>query len=210
MKRAVFIVLLTFGLLMGIASISWGYGVFGPTDLMYTPTASSLDMGTLGIAVDVSEDESTYFNFDYGLAEDLEVGIVILTDPDSGNRIRFRGKYSILHEDRNTPGLAVGIEDLGSERPFSPFLVLSKAFPNSGIQGHIGVGDGNFQGIFGGLGVTFAGGSGKTAKHTELFLEFDSHRINTGAKLGIGANTEINFGMTDLENWMAGVTYIVK
>jgi hypothetical protein len=209
MKKSIFIGLLTMTLLLGTASVSWGYGVFGATDLMYTPTANSLDAGSLGISVDLSEGDIGYFNFDYGLFSDLEMGIVILTNPRN-NIIRFRGKFKILQEDRDNPGLALGIEDLGSESNSSPYLVLSKAFPGSKIHGHIGVGGGNFDGIFGGISVFFTNGSSKSVKQAELFLEADSWRTNAGAKLKIASNTKINFAMTDLENWMAGVTFLVN
>ncbi|HEX3045426.1 MAG TPA: YjbH domain-containing protein [Bacillota bacterium] len=208
-KRSIFIGLLACILLLGTATVSWGYGVFGSTDLMYTPTANSLDAGSLGISVNLSEGDLGYFNFDYGLFSDLEMGMVILTNPVD-NTIRFRGKYTILQEARNSPGLSIGIENIGSESNISPYLVLSKAFPGSKIHGHIGVGGGNFHGIFGGLAVVFTNGSSRSVKKAELFLEADSWGTNVGAKLGIGSNTKINFGMTDLENWMAGVTFVVN
>ncbi|MCL6590299.1 MAG: YjbH domain-containing protein [Firmicutes bacterium] len=211
MKRSVFICLLTLGLLLGTATVSWGCGVFGPTDLMYTPTANSLEAGSLGISVNLCKEDTGYFNFDYGLFSDLEIGILIRAYPEY-NVIRFRGKFNVLQEDRDTPGLALGIEDLGSESPVSPYLVLSKAFPNSDIKGHIGVGGGEFHGIFGGLEIAFANSPrrNKSVKEVELFLEFDSDRTNAGAKLGIGANTKINFALTDLKHWMAGVTFLAN
>ncbi|HEX3043647.1 MAG TPA: YjbH domain-containing protein, partial [Bacillota bacterium] len=151
MKRSMLIVFLACILLLGTASVSWGYGVFGKTDLTFTPTAKSLATGSLGVAINWSEGNLGYFNFDYGLVPDLEAGLVVLTNPVD-NTVRFRAKYSILHEDYDSPALAIGVEDLGSNSNLSPYLVLSKSFPKSGVYGSIGVGGGNFNGIFGGLG----------------------------------------------------------
>lgn len=211
MKRSILIIFLAFTLLLGTASVSWGYGVFGKTDMTFTPTAKSLAAGALGVAVNWGEGNLGYFNFDYGLVQDLEAGIVVLTNPVD-NTVRFRAKYSILREDYDSPALAIGVEDLGSESNISPYIVLSKSFPKSGFYGSIGVGGGNFNGLFGGLGVIFSSGSSKGSgiKQTELFLEADSYGINAGAKLGIGSNTKINFAMTDLEQWMAGVTFLIN
>ncbi|HEX3045427.1 MAG TPA: hypothetical protein VHY08_11780, partial [Bacillota bacterium] len=105
---------------------------------------------------------------------------------------------------------AIGVEDLGSNSNLSPYLVLSKSFPKSGVYGSIGVGGGNFNGIFGGLGIVFSNGSKGSFKQTELFLEADSYGMNVGAKLGISSNTKINFSMTDLEHWMAGLTFLIN
>ncbi|MCL6590300.1 MAG: YjbH domain-containing protein [Firmicutes bacterium] len=210
MKRSILTVLLAGILLLGTAKASWGYGVFGKTDLTFTPTAKSLATGSLGVAINWSEGDLGYFNFDYGLLPDLEAGLVILTNP-ADNTVRFRAKYTILHEDYDSPALAIGVEDLGSDSNLSPYIVLSKSFPKSGFYGNIGVGGGNFNGIFGGLGVIFPGSSKRSGvRQTELFLEADSYGLNAGAKLGIGSNTRINFSMTNLEQWMAGVTFLIN
>ncbi len=209
MKRS-FALVLVLGLLFGISGIAMGYGVFEETDLMTIPTPSTLNQGVLGIAANFTEGNLFYLNCDIGIVPDLEAGIAIFNYPND-TYVSFRGKLRILREDEDNPGLAVGIQDMGRGN-LSPYITLSKSFSSAGVRGYIGVGGGNFDGIFGGISKEFVPSrkSGSALKSTVLFLEADSHNLNVGARFAIGSQTKINFGLIDMRNWMVGVTFIVK
>jgi hypothetical protein len=209
MKRLMVLVLV-FGLLFGISTVSLGYGIFEATDLMTTPTANTLRQGVLGVAANFAEGNSFFLNCDFGLIQDLEVGVSVFNYPGD-TYVSLRGKLRIIREDSNTPALAVGIQDLGKNGTISPYLTVSKSFSDVGIRGYIGVGGGNFDGIFGGLSKEFiTSGKGSHLRALELFLEADSHNMNVGAKFAIGPQAKINFGLVDMKDWILGATFLVK
>jgi hypothetical protein len=211
MMKKMFTLVFALGFLLGISSIVMAYGVFEETDLMTIPTATTLHQGVLGIAANFAEGNFVFLNCDLGLAPDLEVGIAVFNYPND-TYVSFRGKFQILREDSDTPALAVGVQDLGRSGNISPYITLSKGFTNVGVRGYIGVGGGNFGGIFGGLSKEFITSrkNGSHLRGMELFIEADSHNLNVGAKFALSTQTKINFGLIDMKTWMIGATFTVK
>lgn len=209
MKRFMVLVLAT-GLLFGVSTVSSGYGVFEATDLMTTPTANTLRQGVLGVAANFAEGNLFFLNCDLGLVQDLEAGVSVFRYPGE-TYVSFRGKFRIIRETADTPAMAVGVQDLGSNGVVSPYLTISKSFSDVGIRGYIGIGGGNFDGIFGGISKEFVTSPKKgSLRAVELFLEADSHNLNAGAKLAIGSQARINFGLVDMRNWILGATFVMK
>jgi hypothetical protein len=204
------VLVIIFGMLFGLSTVSFGYGVFEATDLMTTPTANTLHQGVLGIAANFAEGNLFFLNCDLGLVPDLEAGVSVFNYPGD-TYISFRGKFRIIRETADTPALAVGVQDLGSNGVVSPYLTVSKSFSDVGIRGYIGVGGGNFDGLFGGISKEFITSQRKDQlRAVELFLEADSHNMNVGAKFAIGPQARINFGLVDMRNWILGATFVVK
>lgn len=208
--RRVLLVVLCVSLLLAVATVAMGAGVLGETDLMFTPTTSTLSPNNLGIAVNFLEGDNSFFNFDFGLAKDLELGLAAYNYPGK-TELTVRGKYRLLREHGEYPGLAIGIQDLGTDN-VSPYIVLSKTFTEAGIVGYLGAGGGSYNGIFGGINKAFYldRSSGSQLNRIDLYLEADTHGLNIGTKLGIGTQTKINFGLVDMDNWMLGVTFLIK
>ena len=207
--RRVFLLVFGLGLLFAVTTVSMGAGVLGGTDLMITPTTSTLSPNNLGIAVNFLEGDNSYFNFDFGLAKDLELGLAAYNYPNE-TKLTVRGKFKLLQEHGDTPGLAIGIQDLGQDI-ISPYLVLSKNFSEAGIDGYIGVGGGDYDGIFGGINKAFIlDHTSSQLNRVDLYLEADTHGLNIGTKLGIGSQTKINFGLVNMDQWMLGVTFLIK
>lgn len=221
MIRTRFLTLLTvIGLLLLPTGAALGYGVFGPTDLMSTPSTMTLSPNSAGFALNFVEGDVTCFNLDYGLIPGLEVGLSVVDYDQDGPGWRYdetfitlRGKYRLLRETASAPALAVGIQDIGEEHiDVSPYLVISKNLgPDLNVDGYLGVGGGEIDGIFGGLSKTFkispAQRGNNNLSTIQLILEFDSNDLNLASKFQIGSNTSINFGFYDLENWVLGITY---
>lgn len=205
MKRIMFWLFLTLTMLFSVSTVAMGVGVFGSTDLMITPTTATLNPSNMGVAINFSEGEVSYFNFDYGLARDLEIGLAVLNFYNE-TELTIRGKYQLLHETGDYPGLAIGVQDLGMDN-VSPYLVVSKRIPDIGVTGYLGAGGGGFDGIFGGINKTFNMRGGSQLSQLDLFLEADSYGLNIGTKLGIGSRTKINFGLVDMEYWMLGAAF---
>ncbi|MGE5605880.1 MAG: YjbH domain-containing protein [Bacteroidota bacterium] len=208
------------GLLLTLGGAALGYGVFGATDLMITPSTATLNPNSAGFALDFAEGDVTFFNLDFGLIPDLEIGLSVMdvdddrpwSDADE-TFITLRGKYRLLSETASAPALAIGIQDIGEEElDVSPYLVISKNLgPDLDVDGYLGVGGGQIDGIFGGLSKTFnispAQRGGNNLSKIQLILEFDSDNMNFASKFHIGPRTKINFGFYDMENWVMGITY---
>ena len=210
MMRRFFSFILTGILLAGFASVAWGAGVFGWTDLMYTPTPATLKPGVLGLGVNFHEGGFSYFNFDFGVIQNMEFGVTAFNYPDDTD-VTLRGKYQVLHENKSNPGITVGIEDLGRD-DISPYVTLTKGF-DEGMRGYLGVGGGSFDGLFGGFSKTFSLAKSSSAdqlSQVQLFLEADSIGLNIGTKLQLGATTRINFGLEDMDRWVMGVTFLIQ
>ncbi|MGE5581337.1 MAG: hypothetical protein ACM3X9_02240 [Bacillota bacterium] len=212
MERRLFCLGLAAVLLLTMATMTMGIGVLGGTDLMYAPATDTLNPNNLGIAVNFREGSLSYFNFDFGLAQDLELGLAAFNYPHE-TKLSIRGKYRLLREHGESPGLAIGIQDIGLDE-ISPYIVLSKTFPEAGFKGYLGAGGGSFDGIFAGLDKTFyterSSRNESRLNKVDLYLEADTHGLNVGTKLGIGSQTKINFGLVDMRDWILGVTFLLK
>ena len=210
--RRICIFLCLMVMVLSITTVSLGQGILGSTDLMITPRTNTLVPGELGVAVNFGEGDWSNFNFDIGLAKDLEVGLVYYSS-DDWDDLTGRIKYRVLRESSDSPSLTIGVEDLGADE-VAPYLVLSKTFAESGIQGYLGGGGGSFDGLFGGIIKTFKVANGKrdssSLSQVQLILEGDSNGLNIGAKLGLGKQTTINFGLLDMDQWVLGVGFALK
>ncbi len=221
MTRMWFLTLVaTLGLLLTSAGSALGYGVFGSTDLMVTPSTVTLNPNSAGFSLNFEEGDTTFFNLDFGLIPDLEIGLSVMDLDYEGpgweydeTYITLRGKYKLLQETGSAPALAIGIQDIGEEDlDVAPYLVISKNLgPELDVEGYLGVGGGSIDGIFGGLSKTFtispAQRGGNNLSKIQLILEFDSDNMNFASKFHIGPRTKINFGFYDMENWVMGITY---
>lgn len=210
--RRISLLVLCLGLLFSVTNVAMAAGVLGATDLMYTPTTSTLSPGSLGIAVNFSEGDLSYFNFDFGLAKDLELGLAAYHYPND-TQLTVRGKFRLIQGHGSSPGLAIGVQDLGADE-ISPYIVLSTNFSEADIDGYIGFGGGSFDGVFGGINKAFkldrSSKSSSQLSRIDLYLEADSYGLNIGTKLALGAQTKINFGLVDMDRWMLGVTFNLK
>ncbi len=207
--RRVLMLGLTLFLLFSLTSAALGAGVLGATDLMFVPMTATLNPNNLGIAANFHEGDLSFFNFDFGLMRDLEIGLAAFNYPHE-TKLSVRGKYRLLREEGDYPGLAIGIQDLGMDE-VSPYIVLSKSFAEVNVQGYLGAGGGSFDGIFAGINKRFnLKKSGSSLSRVDLYLEADSHGLNLGTKLGIGSQTKVNFGLVDMERWILGVTFLMR
>lgn len=195
-------------LLFSFANLTMAAGVLGVTDLMYTPTTTTLAPGHVGAAINFAEDHLSYFNLDLGLVKDFEIGIAAFHYPDDTD-FSIRAKYRILEEKNGSPGLAIGIQDMGRD-DVSPYVVLSKHFSEAGIDGYIGAGGGWYDGLFGGIDKAFYPGKGSALSRIDLYVEGDSHRLNVGTKFALGSQVKLNFGLVDMDRWMMGATLLFK
>lgn len=183
----------------------------GSTGLINTPTADVLREGRFSLGY-YHVDEGNAGSFTLGLSNKLEVGVAgFRYDRDShkDNQTYFNIKYSLLSDTVLTPGLAIGIEDIGDEDKRTFYAAASKALP-FGFRIHAGVGDGRYDGVFAALEKTISPTGIVTGNNvfpaTTLIAEWDGDKMNYGARMAIVPGLKLDAGWRHSETYV-GLTY---
>ncbi|HMM20916.1 MAG TPA: YjbH domain-containing protein [Selenomonadales bacterium] len=143
----------------------------------------------------------------------LEVGIAGFRLDHSSNKTLINGKLELLPETVLTPGLAVGVEDIGDDRERTAYAVASKALP-FGFRIHAGVGNGRYDGMFASLEKTLNPLSvitgNDTFPATTLIVEYDGKKMNYGARMSVLPGLKLDAGWRGQDHGMyfgASFTY---
>ncbi len=205
-------VLLAATVCIGAATASPSF--LGPTGLVKIPTADSLskDEYNLGAFV-VSADEGGDFTTvtgNIGIVKNLEAGITYIKPEDISGKVWLNAKYTLMPETTKNPAIAGGVIDLTDEIDTTAYFVISKAFGHSvdtslgeitSPRFHIGVGGGQFDGLFGGV-------SAGLGERFTIMAEYDSEDINLGARYAASPEVRIHLGTFDgLSDVGLGVSY---
>jgi hypothetical protein len=176
-------------LLIALASAAWAQpSLIGPSGLMRTPTAGTLDalqfnVGVSNMWADGGPDES-YVYANVGLTSRLELGITRAELEDVEAETLLNVKFRFLGPIPGKLTLAAGATDITDQVDQSAYVVLtheigagaiSSGEPFTHPQVHFGAGSGQLDGLFGGLSVTYAG-------KTDLMLEYDGSDVNMGLR----------------------------
>ncbi len=205
-------VLLTVCVLVGTAGAAPSF--FGYTGLVRIPTADSLNKDEYNLAAfAVNADEgadSTVFAANLGLLPNLEVGFARIKPDEGSGETWINAKYTFMPETSKNPAVAGGVVDLTGESDTTAYIVLSKAFGHgvktslgeiTSPRFHIGVGGGQFDGIFGGVSATLG-------DRFTLMAEYDSEDVNWGARLAVTPEVRVHFGAFDgLDDVGLGVSF---
>ncbi len=208
MRKIVFGVLCA--LIVSITPVFAAPSVNGATGQINNPSADVLQEGQFALG---------YYHlkgggvgvFDVNLVPNLEVGAAgFRYDNGSANKTYVNAKFSLLQESILTPGVAVGVEDIGAQRERSLYAVASKALP-FGFRIHAGVGNGRFDGVFASLEKTINPVSvvsgNNTFPATTLIAEFDGRNMNYGARISIVPGLKVDAGWRDHAAYF-GVTFM--
>lgn len=135
------------------------------------------------------------------IAPNVELGLAAFRYDDARNNATLvNAKWAVLPESILTPGLAVGVEDIGRQKERSFYAAASKALP-FGLRLHAGVGNGRFGGMFAAVEKTInpvSVISGNNAfPATTLIAEFDGHNMNYGARMSIVPGLKLDAGWRD-------------
>ena len=174
--------------LMAVAAVaSADPSLIGPTGLVTVPTADTLgllqwNVGASNAWTDSGPDESVIYA-NLGLLPRLEVGFARLEPEDADAETVLNAKFRVI----SLPGkvsLAVGAIDLTDQIDQSVYAVVSHDL-GAGIVSpkgqftkprlHVGVGGGQFDGIFGGVSVTVGG-------KADVMAEYDGDDVNVGVR----------------------------
>lgn len=187
---------------------------FGPTGLVTIPTADSLNKGEYNLAAFVvGADEGGDFTTvagNLGIVKNLEAGITYIKPEDTSGKVWLNAKYTFMPETTKNPAVAGGVIDLTDETDTTAYFVLSKAFGHrvdtslgeiTSPRFHLGVGGGQFDGLF-------AGVSAGLGERFTIMAEYDSEDINLGARFAATPEVRIHLGTFDgLGDVGLGVSY---
>ncbi|MBQ2114704.1 MAG: YjbH domain-containing protein [Selenomonadales bacterium] len=178
--------------------------VTGSTGMLYTPTADVLRDGHFSLGYHHLEDGDAY-TVGYGMSNAWEISAATIDyNGDHGRDLYLNTKFSLMSENVVRPGIAIGMEDALDEYDRTFYAVASKALP-LGLRIHAGIGDGRFDGVFGGIEKTFnpLGVTGSSIfPATTLSAEYDGKEMIYGLRLAIVP------GLKAHAAWRDGDTYV--
>lgn len=187
---------------------------FGYTGLVAIPTADSLNkeeynLAAFAVNVDEGADYTTYAA-NLGIVPNLEVGFARIKPDEASGETWINAKYTFAPETGGNPAIAGGVIDFTDETDATAYIVLSKSFGHSVRTSlgeittprfHIGVGGGQFDGVFGGVSATLG-------DRFTIMAEYDSEDVNWGARLALSDEIRVHFGGFDgLDNVGLGISF---
>lgn len=168
----------------------------GSTGLINNPTADVLQDGEFSIGYYNLKDGGVGV-FNLNLARNLEVGVAGFRYDNHDNDTLLNAKFALVPETVLSPGLSVGIEDIGDKHGRTSYAAASKALP-FGFRIHAGVGNGRYDGFFGAIEKTINPVSIITGNNafpaTTLIAEYDGDRMNYGARMAIVPGLKLDAG----------------
>jgi hypothetical protein len=176
---------------------------YGYTGLVRVPTAEALDEDEYNLAAfslnfEEGSDSSVYTG-NLGLTEGLELGFTRFRPDEGENETFVNGKYLFRAETREQPAIAAGVIDFTDENDTTVYVVLTKDLsgryghrmrPLDAAHVHIGVGGGQFDGVFGAISAVIS-------RRLLLSIEHDSNEVNFGARLALSDELRAHFGALD-------------
>lgn len=187
-------------MLLSVATANAAPSVNGSTGQINNPSADVLQKGQFALGYYHLKDGGVGV-FNMNLAANLEVGFAGFRFDDSSlNKNLVNAKFGLLSEKVLTPGVAIGVEDIGNVQKRTAYAVASKGLP-FGFRIHAGVGNGRYDGAFAALEKTINPISVLTGNNafpaTTLIAEFDGHNMNYGARLSIVPGLKLDAGWRD-------------
>lgn len=181
--------------LSGVAAFA-APSINGSTGLINNPTADVLQDGEFSIGYYNLKDGGVGV-FNLNLARNLEVGVAGFRYDNHDNDTLLNAKFALVPETVLSPGLSVGIEDIGDKHGRTSYAAASKALP-FGFRIHAGVGNGRYDGFFGAIEKTINPVSIITGNNafpaTTLIAEYDGDRMNYGARMAIVPGLKLDAG----------------
>lgn len=187
-------------LILSSATVIAAPSINGSTGLINDPSADVLREGQFSLGYyHLKEGGAGVFNTN--IAPGVEVGVAgFRYDNSDGNKTMVNAKVGLINETVLAPGLSIGVEDIGAQDERSAYAVASKTLP-LGFRVHLGVGNGRYDGVFGGIEKTINPLGVLTGNNafpaTTLIAEYDGKKYNYGARMSIIPGLKVDAGWRD-------------
>ena len=221
MKKSLLVVpvLLTLALpALGASSFLGGYsGNIITPDAVIVPTGTwELSYHTFGDLI--LDEDLTAIGVQYGLTEDLEVGVSFIDNGD--NETALNAKYRLLEETATSPMIAVGVFDAGGSEGIdddpSLFVVISKNVtpvatdivgePSKPLRLSVGIGSGFFDGFFAGLDWTLQPRLSLMAEYVSGEVGGNDGLFNVGARFAATDTVRVDLATIDFDDFAFGAS----
>jgi hypothetical protein len=164
------------------AALVFSCGVARADRLIWTPTAGISRLGQVEYMTE-ADGKRGVLTGQIGVAKQFELLVRNYRNFSSGDKTEVGGQFTILPEGFATPGIALGVWDVGDNGPRGRrvFGVVSKSLPVINmlpvgfhdIKLHAGIGSNQLSGVFAGGEVGFPFGFG-------AYAEYDTRHVNAG------------------------------
>ncbi|MCG8515442.1 MAG: hypothetical protein MI740_14985 [Halanaerobiales bacterium] len=137
----------------------------------------------------------------------LEIGGMVNFYNQRENELGIRAKTVLSGETKEEPAISAGIKNRDL------YLVVSKNL-GRGFRGHLGLGNGDFAGLFIGINkilnpvsveVTGAEKSPANLPVINLMGEYINQQVNLGLRLDLQENLMLDFGLLDFDHFKIGL-----
>jgi len=208
MKKTALIIAI-FVMLLGVyAPADAAPSLNGPTGIINIPSADVLREGQFSLGAYRIKD-GQIGSVTINAAPNLEIGWsgrYYKSSTGLSNKNRFNAKFAITSETILTPGVAVGIEDIGNAEKRSYYISASKGLI-WGLRFHAGFGNGHYDGVFAAIEKSVIpvniGGIGGT----NLIVEWDSKHLNYGIRKAVAPGVKVDAGVRKKHGYL-GVTLV--
>lgn len=182
--------------------------ITGSTGLINTPSADVLRGGQISLGYYHLKDGGVGI-FNTNIAPNLEIGVAGFRYDGQQSKNFVNVKFGLMPETVLTPGVALGVEDMGNADKRSAYVAASKTLP-FGFRIHAGVGNGRFNGMFAGLEKTINPVSILTGNNafpaTSLIAEYDGKNMNYGARISILSGLKLDAGWRNHDSYI-GISF---
>jgi len=149
--------------------------------------------------------------FNYGVEDAIELGLTgywYEAGQIDESDLNLNAKLRFMNETSNQPAVALGLmgEDL--------YVVASQNLNYNGIRGHVGVGNGDLDGVFAGFSKTLNPVTISTSSQsqfqvpiTTLMAEYAAQDFNIGARFKFNSKFNFNIALEDLSELSAGLSF---
>lgn len=143
----------------------------------------------------------------YNLNSALSIGGIISSwDNNQESELGVLAKTILVQETKDRPAISAGI------RKKDLYFVTSKEVA-LGIRGHVGIGNGDFGGLFLGLNkvlnpVSISQGNKPSMPIINLMGEYANEEVNIGLRMNLQDNMKLDLGLLDFEDFKIGLGYL--
>ncbi|MFP4017396.1 MAG: hypothetical protein ACLFUI_10240 [Halanaerobiales bacterium] len=174
-------------------------------DKLITVPSAEITGGQGYILGELVGSSSRHFEGVYNVNTRVSVGGIISFIDNEETDLGFLLKGVLLEETEDGPMVSAGI------RMKDLYLVTSKEI-GMGIRGHVGIGDGDIDGLFIGFNkvlnpLTISQGNNSTLPLMNLMGEYVNEQVNLGLRMTLQDNMKVDLGLLDFDELKLGIGY---
>jgi len=198
-------------LVQGAALAMAAQSFFGYSGLIGIPTTEVLSPASASLGGywlhSNGGSSASVFAAEAGVFPGLEVGLSVIKPEHFDSETAFNAKFRVIPETLVTPGVAVGVFDVGSNLDTTAYAVVGKSLSVPGASSlasasaYLGfAGGGGVDGVFGGLSAT-------VGNKLTLMVEHDTNDVNFGARFAITDQFRLHAALLGGDNLGVGVSF---